>query len=155
MDNSNPKSINDDYVRTWTISSSPPFDSNTNTFQATNKVSCTIKHQRHGVISSLLHSHSGDQQSPLRAKFFGVGGDFTCFDESNPTPQKLLFIAGGIDLPRSINLCRTRPFSHNLRPYGMHRITVVLHRAINDRIRSDTEISDHITAVSNRIRQGK
>ncbi|CAF1542564.1 unnamed protein product [Rotaria magnacalcarata] len=58
-------------------------------------------------------------------------------------------------LPRSINLCRTRPFSHNLRPFGMHRITVVLHRAINDWIRSDTEISDHITAVSNRLRQGK
>ncbi|CAF1282860.1 unnamed protein product [Rotaria magnacalcarata] len=57
--------------------------------------------------------------------------------------------------PRSINLYRTRPFSHDLRPFGMHRITVVLHRAINDRIRSDTEISDHITAVSNRLRQGK
>ena len=37
-------------------------------------------------------------------------------------------------VPRSINLCRTRPFDHNLRPFGMHRITVVLHRAINDRI---------------------
>ena len=50
--------------------------------------------------------------------------------------------------PRSINLCRTRPF-------GMHRITVVLHRAINDRIRLDTEISDHMTAVRNRLRHGE
>ena len=29
------------------------------------------------------------------------------------------------------------------------------HRAINDRIRSDTEISDHITTVSNRLRHGE
>ena len=59
-----------------------------------------------------------------------------------------------LKLPRWINLCRTRPFDHNLRPFGMHRITVVLHRAINDRIRSVTEISDHVTTVSNRLRHG-
>ncbi|CAF3495681.1 unnamed protein product [Rotaria socialis] len=96
MGNRKPIPINDDYVRTWSISSSPPFDPNTNTFQATNKVSCTLKHQRHGVISSLLHSRSVDQQPPLCTKFFGVGGEFTCFDESNQTSQKLLFLADGI-----------------------------------------------------------
>ncbi|CAF3760506.1 unnamed protein product [Rotaria socialis] len=96
MGNSKPKPINDDYARTWSISSSPPFDPNTNTFQAKNKVSYTLKHQRHGVISSLLHSRSVDQQPPLRTKFFGVGGEFTCFDESNQTSQKLLFLADGI-----------------------------------------------------------
>ncbi|CAF4833820.1 unnamed protein product, partial [Rotaria socialis] len=37
MGNRKPIPINDDYVRTWSISSSPPFDPNTNTFQATNK----------------------------------------------------------------------------------------------------------------------
>ncbi|CAF1311362.1 unnamed protein product [Rotaria sordida] len=39
MNNDNPQSLNDDHVRTWTISSSPAFDSNTNMFQTTNKVS--------------------------------------------------------------------------------------------------------------------
>ncbi|CAF4186494.1 unnamed protein product [Rotaria magnacalcarata] len=71
------------------------------------------------------------------------------------SPQKESQVIRQSSRPRSINLCRTRPFNHNLRPFGMYRITVVLHRAINDRIRSDTEISDHFTAVSNRLRQGK
>ncbi len=98
MNDNNPQSVNDDYVRTWTISSSPPFDSNSNTFQATNKVSCTIKHAPKGVISSLLHSRSVNQQPPLYVKFVGVGGEFTCFDEFNQAPQKLLFITGGVGI---------------------------------------------------------
>jgi ferredoxin-NADP reductase/predicted pyridoxine 5'-phosphate oxidase superfamily flavin-nucleotide-binding protein len=96
MNNENPQSVNDDYVRTWTISSSPPFDPNTNTFRSTNKISCTIKHMPKGVMSSLLHSRSINQQPPLYVKFVGVGGEFTCFDELNQAPQQILFIAGGI-----------------------------------------------------------
>ena len=96
MNNANPQSVNDDYVRTWTITSSPPFDAQTHAFRATNKLSCTIKHMPHGVISSLLHSCSVEQQPPLQVKFIGIGGDFTCFDEHNRVPRKLLFIAGGI-----------------------------------------------------------
>ncbi|CAF4050255.1 unnamed protein product [Rotaria sp. Silwood1] len=96
MNDANPQSINDDYVRTWTISSSPSFDSNTNTFQATNQVSCTIKHRPEGAISSFLHSRSIDRQSPLDVQFIGVGGEFTCFDENNYAPEKILFIAGGV-----------------------------------------------------------
>ncbi len=96
MNDNNPQSINDDYLRTWTISSSAPFDPNTNTFQATNKISCTIKHAPKGVMSSLLHSRVVGQQPPLRVKFVGVDGEFTCFDKLNVAPQKLLFIAGGV-----------------------------------------------------------
>ena len=96
MNNANPQSINDDYVRTWTISSSPSFDSKTNTFQPTNKVSCTIKHKLNGVISSFLHSATVDKKLPIRVKVIGVGGEFTCFDESNRVPEKLLFVAGGV-----------------------------------------------------------
>ena len=69
MNNSNPQSLNDDYIRSWTISSSPPFNSNTNTFDATNQISCTIKHLPNGTISSLLHSQSNDQKSSLNCKF--------------------------------------------------------------------------------------
>jgi ferredoxin-NADP reductase len=96
MNDDNPQSVNDDYIRTWTITSSPPFDSNTNMFEATNKVSCSIKHMPKGVMSSFLHSCSIDQQPPLYIKFVGVGGEFTCFNEFNQAPQKLLFIAGGV-----------------------------------------------------------
>jgi ferredoxin-NADP reductase len=96
MNNDNPQSVNDDYVRTWTISSSSPFDPETNNFQATNKLSCTIKHVPKGVMSSLLHSRFVGQQPPLSIKFVGVGGDFTCFDIFNQAPEKLLFIAGGV-----------------------------------------------------------
>ncbi|CAF2139880.1 unnamed protein product [Rotaria magnacalcarata] len=96
MNNNNSQNINDDYVRTWTISSSPSFDPMTNAFQATNKISCTIKHKPKGVISSLLHSRSDDQQPPLHVKFVGIEGEFTCFGQFNQVPQKLLFIAGGI-----------------------------------------------------------
>ena len=96
MNNENPQSVNDDYIRTWTISSSPPFDPQTNTFQATNKISCTIKHMPNGVISTLLHSPTMNQQPPFFVNFIGVGGDFTCFDETNGAPEKILFIAGGV-----------------------------------------------------------
>ena len=96
MNHENPQSINDDYIRTWTISSSPSFDPDTSTFQPTNQVSCTIKHQLNGVISSWLHSHSVSKKLPVPVQFVGVGGEFTCFDEFNRTPQKLLFVAGGI-----------------------------------------------------------
>ncbi|CAF3820028.1 unnamed protein product [Adineta steineri] len=98
MNNNNPQSLNDDYIRTWTISSSPPFNLNTNTFDATNQISCTIKHLPKGTISSLLHSQSNDEKSPLSCKFLGVGGEFTCFDNTNQPPQKLLFIAAGIGI---------------------------------------------------------
>ncbi|UJR07373.1 hypothetical protein I4U23_011659 [Adineta vaga] len=98
MNNGNPQSVNDDYIRTWTISSSPSFNSNTNTFDPTNKVSCTIKHLPKGIISSLLHSQSNEQKSSLYCKFIGTGGDFTCFDNINQIHEKLLFIAGGIGL---------------------------------------------------------
>ena len=112
MNEQNPQSINDDYIRTWTISSSPPFNRNTNTFQPTNKISCTIKHAPKGVISSLLHSRSINQRPPLRIKFVGVGGEFTCFDQLNKAPEKLLFIAGGIGctpfLAMYEGLCQTK-----------------------------------------------
>ncbi|CAF3956461.1 unnamed protein product, partial [Adineta steineri] len=98
MNNNNPQSLNDDYIRTWTISSSPPFNLNTNTFDATNQISCTIKHLPKGTISSLLHSQSNDQKSPFSCKFLGVGGEFTCFNNTNQTPLKLLFIAAGIGI---------------------------------------------------------
>ena len=96
MNEQNPQAVNDDYVRTWTISSSPPFNQTTHAFEPTDTISCTIKHVPRGVISSLLHSYSMDEQSPLSIKFVGVGGDFTCFNEMNIVPDKILFIAGGI-----------------------------------------------------------
>ncbi|CAF1491313.1 unnamed protein product [Adineta ricciae] len=98
MNNSNPQSVNDDYIRTWTISSSPPFNYDLNTFEPVNRVSCTIKHLPNGTISSLLHSLSSNRGLPLDCKFIGVGGEFTCFDETYQVPEKLLFIAGGIGL---------------------------------------------------------
>lgn len=98
MNDARPKSINDDYLRTWTISSSAPFDPLTSTFQSTNTISCTIKHVPKGAISSLLHARPLDPQSPLLVKLVGIGGEFTCYNERSETPSKLLFIAGGVGL---------------------------------------------------------
>ncbi|KAJ3065295.1 hypothetical protein HDU98_011332 [Podochytrium sp. JEL0797] len=101
MSQSNPKLVNDDLIRTWTISNPPPQD-DTGTFLPTRLISCTIKRVEGGAISSFLHRLPDPSNNPIGAltvRFSGTGGGFTCFKANNESPSSnLLFIAAGIGI---------------------------------------------------------
>ncbi|KAJ3204210.1 hypothetical protein HDU67_009726 [Dinochytrium kinnereticum] len=91
MNPSNPKQVNDDLIRTWTISSPPALFGDA--LKPTTTFSCTIK--KAGLISSLLHELPGSYN--LRVPLRGVGGGFSCFDTSMRCENKrMLWIAGGV-----------------------------------------------------------
>jgi ferredoxin-NADP reductase len=94
-----PQSINDDYIRSWTISSIPEIDDN-GEYLPSMKFSCTIKNKYGGAISPMLHRWAQSRrQTYLSIKFVGVEGAFSCFDEHHHLKhEKLLFIAGGVGI---------------------------------------------------------
>ncbi|KAI8612325.1 hypothetical protein BC830DRAFT_1244906 [Chytriomyces sp. MP71] len=95
MNQANPKLVNDDLVRTWTISSSP--QTADKKFLPTTRITCTIKRVDGGLMSSFLHSVD-IKRADLKVRLAGIGGGFTCFskDPVVTVPQKLLFIAAGV-----------------------------------------------------------
>lgn len=99
-----PQSLNDDFVRSWTISSVPDIDEKGEYILST-KFRCTIKNKYGGAVSPMLHSWAHRRHADLSIKFIGVEGAFTCFDERNLlTYEKLLFIAGGVGITPFINM---------------------------------------------------
>ncbi|WP_229801468.1 pyridoxamine 5'-phosphate oxidase family protein [Tateyamaria omphalii] len=104
MNEANPQLINEDYVRTWTLSSAPSYDAKTNSFHAINRVSVTVKRKPGGLISNVLHNNIADlttQKPPV--EFKGTGTGFTCFSPSAAglppnIPSKMLWIAGGVGI---------------------------------------------------------
>ncbi|QFT74840.1 pyridoxamine 5'-phosphate oxidase family protein [Ruegeria sp. THAF33] len=104
MNEANPQMVNEDFVRTWTLSSAPQFDQNTNAFWATDKVSVTVKRKPGGLMSNVLHDNAAALvANSLPVAFKGTGAGFTCFKEgpdgTAPTvPPKMLWIAGGVGI---------------------------------------------------------
>jgi ferredoxin-NADP reductase len=104
MNEPNPQLVNEDYVRTWTISNTPVFDSDSNEFAATNQVSVTVKRKPGGLMSNVLHANAYkliEQRLPV--EFKGSGAGFTCFTPGtqNAPPSvsfKMLWIAGGVGI---------------------------------------------------------
>ena len=94
-----PQSLNDDFVRSWTISSIPEIDA-AGEYLPSTRFSCTIKNKYGGAISPMLHRWGRrNQKGHLEIKFIGVEGAFTCFDEKHQLKQeKLLFLAGGVGI---------------------------------------------------------
>ena len=94
-----PQSLNDDFIRSWTISSIPEIDYKGEYLPST-KFSCTIKNKYRGAISPMLHRWARHpRRTDLSIKFIGVEGAFTCFDENHHLRRdKLLFIAGGVGI---------------------------------------------------------
>eukprot|EP00929_Paragymnodinium_shiwhaense_P073929 TRINITY_DN37795_c0_g1_i3.p1 TRINITY_DN37795_c0_g1~~TRINITY_DN37795_c0_g1_i3.p1 ORF type:complete len:621 (-),score=117.33 TRINITY_DN37795_c0_g1_i3:453-2315(-) len=89
MNESAPKLVNDDLVRTWTISAVDP--------EAPEQVTCTIKRVADGTITRLLHSIEDPSQVQLMVNMVGSGGEFSCF-RSDSVSSKMLWIAGGIGI---------------------------------------------------------
>lgn len=102
MNEANPQLVNEDYVRTWTLSSAPRFDGNSNTFRSTDHVSITVKRKSGGLISGVLHDNVGKLMAhKLPVVFKGTGRGFSCFSEASDNtapivPSKMLWIAGGV-----------------------------------------------------------
>jgi ferredoxin-NADP reductase len=104
MNEANPQLVNEDYVRTWTLSSAPRFDANENAFGSTDEVSVTVKRKRGGLISNVLHDNADKligQKLPVAFK--GTGAGFTCFTPSAVgippnVPSQMLWIAGGVGI---------------------------------------------------------
>lgn len=104
MNEANPQLVNEDFVRTWTLSSPPKLDPNANKFREVNHVSVTVKRKPGGLMSNLLHDNADTLiANNLPVAFKGVGAGFTCFTESRDgrvtnVPPKMLWIAGGVGI---------------------------------------------------------
>lgn len=104
MNEANPQLVNEDFVRTWTLSSAPKFDQRSKAFRATNHVSITVKRKPGGLMSNLLHDNAGALvTNTLPIAFMGTGAGFTCLEESPDdtglaVPPKMLWIAGGVGI---------------------------------------------------------
>lgn len=111
MNEAKPQRLNDDFVRSWTISSSPSYLSPSTSPTPSLSVSCTIKLKESGEITPFLHYYASlpaSERPPLPLFHRGINGSFSVFniplsleDPSSPPPltlenDKLLFIAGGI-----------------------------------------------------------
>ncbi|KAI8892234.1 hypothetical protein BC833DRAFT_626026 [Globomyces pollinis-pini] len=92
-----PQSLNDDHIRTWTISSFPPIDPKTKLLLPSKTFSITVKNKKGGSISTFLHSSDAKQFQPTLR---GVSGSFSCYVNDPPQLQSdhLLFIVGGIGI---------------------------------------------------------
>jgi len=105
MNESNPQAVNEDYVRTWTVSSSPDIDPKTRRFCPVDTIEVTVKHQPKGLISSFLH-RQGDlvanvEEPALTFTLRGTGGQFSCLTRENSAPRvppRMLWVAGGVGI---------------------------------------------------------
>ncbi|ETW00594.1 hypothetical protein H310_07168 [Aphanomyces invadans] len=96
MHNAHPQLVNDDFIRTWTISSSPPYSADINEFIPSNRITCTIKHVPGGTISSFLHTMVS---RGLKVPLLGTGGEFSPFTHPPSTlPSKMLWVAAGVGI---------------------------------------------------------
>uniref|UniRef100_UPI002618F7E5 pyridoxamine 5'-phosphate oxidase family protein n=1 Tax=uncultured Tateyamaria sp. TaxID=455651 RepID=UPI002618F7E5 len=104
MNEANPQLVNEDYVRTWTISGAPDFDAESRSFRATKRVSITVKRKPGGLMSNVLHDNADTLvERKLPIDFKGTGAGFTCFSPDPErgllsVPSKMLWIAGGVGI---------------------------------------------------------
>ncbi|KAI8588483.1 hypothetical protein BDZ88DRAFT_196344 [Geranomyces variabilis] len=89
MNDGDPQSLNDDLVRTWTLSSLGPG----------NRVSITVKLVPSGAVSPFLHALARQTPLPrLTLPCLGVACDFSCIDSAGRVPPRMLWVAGGVGL---------------------------------------------------------
>lgn len=104
MDEANPQLVNEDYVRTWTLSNAPGFDGETNLFRSTNRVSVTVKRKPDGLISNFLHKYGGQMvEKQAQIGFKGTGAGFGCITPDPAggpprLPSRMLWVAGGVGI---------------------------------------------------------
>lgn len=101
MNDANPQSLNDDFIRTWTLSSAPAFDPNRKNIEPANELSITVKRKPNGLISPFLH-HCAAKRTAIQVDLKGTGEGFGCFEPTpsgKPSvPRKMLWVAGGVGI---------------------------------------------------------
>lgn len=95
MNEDDPQSLNDDYVRTFTVSRISP---------DRRQISITVK--KAGVVSSYLHSLAGRSGEPVAVDLKGFGGAFTCFEHGRALPH-MLWVAGGVGITPFLAMYRS------------------------------------------------
>ncbi|KAF9106080.1 hypothetical protein BGX27_009331, partial [Mortierella sp. AM989] len=123
----NPLSLNDDYIRTWTISSAPiPAASTTQSssqedqWQETSEFTMTIKRKPGGAISNLLHDLVLDgRYKPFTVPLVSTGGNFVLPSPTStlntPSSTKFALISGGIGSTPFISMIRgAKQLQHGL-----------------------------------------
>ena len=86
MNNAQPRTVNDDLVRTWTVSRKGD-DSKT--------LAVTVKRQRGGLVSPVLHDIPPSLDGvALQIKLKGYGGGMSCFADDGSLPQQTWLAAG-------------------------------------------------------------
>ena len=99
MNEHNPQAVNEDYVRTWTLSNASDIDLENRRFKPMDHVEITVKRKPGGLVSNFLH----DNIAPLKVTLKGMGAGFSCFQKDEmenrlTIPPKMLWIAGGVGI---------------------------------------------------------
>ncbi|KAG0364795.1 hypothetical protein BGZ54_007161 [Gamsiella multidivaricata] len=107
----NPQSLNDDYVRTWTISSAPLAETGQESagWQRMSEFTITVKRKPGGAISNLLHDMVLDDRQPFTVPLISTGGSFVLPSVPSSIPQSTLkaaMISGGIGSTPFISMVR-------------------------------------------------
>ncbi|KAF9130872.1 hypothetical protein BGX30_013317 [Mortierella sp. GBA39] len=170
----NPQSLNDDYIRTWTISSAPPGvspssgDAKRSSPGAWNEVSefaMTIKRKPGGAISNLLHDLSLDTNQPFTVPLICTGGSFVLPDPESSTsskPSKVTMISGGIgstpflsmirgarqvltEYPVDIQWILSATFLEDALPEALQELTAPLKGDVGDKNRPTVSVTLFLT----------
>ncbi|KAG0000901.1 hypothetical protein BGZ80_008186 [Entomortierella chlamydospora] len=111
-----PQSLNDDYIRTWTISSAPLLGTLTaqgEGWQETSEFTMTIKRKPGGAVSNFLHNLPLESLSrPFTVPLVSTGGNFVFPGPTSnsitqsQSPVKFALISGGIGSTPFISMIR-------------------------------------------------
>jgi NAD(P)H-flavin reductase len=99
MRDDDPRSLNDDFVRTFTVSSTPASASSSDASSGLAKDEFEITIRRVGVVTKFLFAHSADTirtRGELDVKILGFGGEFVV--EQKEHEEVVAFIAAGVGI---------------------------------------------------------
>ncbi|KAE9397130.1 hypothetical protein BT96DRAFT_966292 [Gymnopus androsaceus JB14] len=115
MAESNPKSVNDDLVRTWTISAS-----------STHEFALTMREIPRGVITGAIFNLSqllvDTSVLDIHLGFIGISGSFSLPPPVTGSETKLLWIAGGIGITPFLSMLRALKEDDSGRRTDIHMI---------------------------------
>ncbi len=114
MNDARPRSLNEDYVRAWTVSSSPPVQAATSCtasgeFGPAATIDCTIRRVEGGLISSALHSLPLAEPPALKLRVRSVCSSFSCFEGGSAMQdvrRPMLWLSGGVGLTPFLSMHR-------------------------------------------------